>query len=147
MIQEYTASILSKDIQTESEFSENSDVYFDFAEDRITINGKSGFSASSLTLIRNAFHLALHWAACSNSALRYPRILLLDNIEDKGMTEKRSQNFQRLITDISGSIEVEHQIIFTTSMIDAELQASDMTVGEMYTFANKSLKIGSNPTA
>jgi hypothetical protein len=147
MIQEYTASILSKDIQTESEFSENSDVYFDFAEDRITINGKSGFSASSLTLIRNAFHLALHWAACRNPALRYPRLLLLDNIEDKGMTEQRSQNFQRLITEIGGSIEVEHQIIFTTSMIDTELEASDMTVGEMYTFANKSLKIGSNPTA
>ena len=62
------------------------------------------------------------------------------------MTEQRSQNFQRLITEVSGSIEVEHQIIFTTSMIDAELEASDMTVGEMYTFANKSLKIGSKPT-
>lgn len=141
MIQEATAKILSGDTHTEAEFSEDSSVYFDFSEDRVTINGKSGFSASSLTVIRNAFHLALHWSSCTNAAMRYPRFLLLDNIEDKGMTELRSQNFQKLILRISNQIPCEHQIIFTTSMIAPELEESELTVGDQYTFDNKSLKI------
>jgi hypothetical protein len=143
MIQERTAAILAKDVHTEAEFTEESDVYFDFSEDRVTVNGKSGFSASSLTVIRNAFHLALHWVSCTSPILRYPRFLLLDNIEDKGMTEQRSQNFQRLIAGISEGLTTEHQIIFTTSMVDPGMDASDMTVGERYNFNNKTLKIGS----
>lgn len=143
MIQERTAAILARDVHTEAEFTEESDVYFDFSEDRVTVNGKSGFSASSLTIIRNAFHLALHWVACTSPILRYPRFLLLDNIEDKGMTEQRSQNFQRLVAELSESTETAHQIIFTTSMVDPGLDESDMTVGERYSFTNKTLKIGS----
>jgi hypothetical protein len=137
-----TSELLSKDLHTEAEFQEDSIVYFNFAEDRIAVNGKVGFSASSLTVLRNAFHAALHWVSCSDRSLRYPRFLLLDNIEDKGMTERRSQNFQRLLASLSDSIEVEHQIIFTTSMIDPDIEASDRTVGDLYTFENKSLKLG-----
>ena len=142
LIQETTAKILGGDTHTEAEFSEDSNVYFDFSEDRITINGKSGFSASSLTVIRNAFHLALHLTSGVNEMMRYPRFLLLDNIEDKGMTEQRSQNFQRLIVKMSRRVQYDHQIIFTTSMIDPELEDSDLTVGDQYRFGNKSLKIG-----
>jgi hypothetical protein len=142
MLQVRTAAILAKDVHTEAEFTEESDVYFDFAEDRVTVNGKSGFSASSLTVIRNAFHLALHWVSCTNPVLRYPRFLLLDNIEDKGMTEQRSQNFQRLLAEISDGIETDHQIIFTTSMVDPLLDESELTVGDRYNFNNKALKIG-----
>lgn len=145
MIQEWTAAILAKDVHTEAEFTEESDVYFDFSEDRVTVNGKSGFSASSLTGIRNAFHLALHGVSCTSPILRYPRFLLLDNIEDKGMTEQRSQNFQRLIAAISQNLKNEHQIIFTTSMVDPGLDESDMTVGVRYNFSNKTLKVGSSP--
>lgn len=141
-VQSRTATILAEDLHTEAEFTEESDVYFDFSEDRVTVNDKSGFSASSLTVIRNAFHLALHWVSCTNPILRYPRFLLLDNIEDKGMTERRSQNFQKLIATISESIEADHQIIFTTSMVDPALDESEMTVGDRYSFGNKSLSIG-----
>lgn len=109
----------------------------------MTVNGKSGFSASSLTVIRNAFHLALHWVSCTNPVLRYPRFLLLDNIEDKGMTEQRSQNFQRLLAEISDGIETDHQIIFTTSMVDPGLDESELTVGDRYNFNNKALRISS----
>ena len=66
----------------------------------------------------------------------------MDNIEDKGMTEARSQNFQRLIVATANAIDVEHQIIFTTSMIDPSLDRPDLTVGDKYDFNNKSLKIG-----
>ena len=67
--------------------------------------------------------------------------LLIDNIEDKGTTAERSRNFQRRIVSISDDIPIEHQIIFTTSMVDPELDKSDLTVGDHYTFENKSLKI------
>ena len=142
-----TAAILDKDIHTEAEFSSESDVYFNFSEDRVTVNGKSGFSASSLTVIRNAFHLAMLWASCVDRRFNYPRFLLLDNIEDKGMTQERSQRFQKTILDISNEIDCDHQIIFTTSMISDEMESSGLTVGDMYSFSNKSLKISTGTKA
>lgn len=141
VVAKLTTSVLSTDVQSEKEFATDSLVYYNFAEDRVGINGKFGFSASSLTVVRNAFHLALLWASCIDKEFLYPRFILMDNIEDKGMTEVRSQNFQREIVRISDELSCEHQIIFTTSMIDPVLDVSNMTVGEKYTFNNKSLKI------
>ncbi len=140
-VRQATAEILSKDTQSEAEFTTESDVYFNFAEDRISINGKYGFSASSLTVIRNAFHLALHWRSCADPGFNYPRFLLMDNIEDKGMVMERSQNFQRIVIQVSENIKAEHQIIFTTSMLDPNLDVPEYTVGEKYTYNKKSLKI------
>ena len=140
-----TANLLEGDLHTEAEFNEDSVVYFNFAEDRVTVNGKQGFSASSLTFLRNAFHLALHYVSCRDPKLRYPRFLLLDNVEDKGMTEQRSQNFQKLLISLSESLDTEHQIIYTTSMISDEIEQSDLTVGDLYSFENKSLKILPTP--
>jgi hypothetical protein len=146
LIAQNTANILSEDLLTEEEFTASSTVYFDFAEDRVAVNGKTGFSASSLTVLRNAFHLALHLSSCQSETFRYPRFLLMDNIEDKGMTEARSQNFQRMLIKLSSSLNVEHQIIFTTSMIDPSLDNDNYTIGEKYDFNNKSLKVGRNNT-
>jgi hypothetical protein len=116
-------------------------VYFDFTEDRVEINGKSGYSASTLTVIRNAFHLALLVASCQDKDFGYPRFLLMDNIEDKGMTPERSQNFQRLIIKTSGAMKCDHQIIFTTSMPDASVEAPKYAVGEKYSATLYSLKV------
>lgn len=138
-----TAELLSNDIKSEAEFAANSDVYFNFAEDRISVNGKTSFSASSLTMIRNAFHLALLWCSGEDARMRYPRFALMDNIEDKGMTQQRSQNFQRLVVALSEALPTEHQIIFTTSMIDPELDTSPYTVGDKYSFDHKSLRMHS----
>jgi hypothetical protein len=126
LVQRKTAEILAMDLQSEAEFTSQSEVFFNFAEDRISISGKSGFSASSLTVIRNAFHLALLWASVQDSEFKYPRFMLLDNVEDKGMTQTRSQNFQRQIVNLSRSFVVDHQIIFTTSMIDPILVNSSL---------------------
>jgi hypothetical protein len=101
-----------------------------FSEDRISVAGKTGYSASSLTVIRNAFHLALLWASTLDREFKYPRFLLIDNIEDKGMTAERSRNFQRQIVEISSDLPTEHQIIFTTSMVDPKLDYSELVVGE-----------------
>jgi len=60
------------------------------------------------------------------------------------MPKDRSQNFQRVITELSQSYDVEHQIILTTSMIDPTLDNPKYCVGEHYTKVNKSLKIRAN---
>ena len=139
-ISKLSSEILSKDIKSEKEFTENSYVSFDFGSDRVSVNNKTGYSASSLTMIRNAFHLALHLASCNKKDMRYPRFLLMDNIEDKGMTQERSQNFQQEIVDFAEQVDCRHQIIFTTSMINPDIDIPIYTVGEAYNFENKTLK-------
>ncbi len=57
------------------------------------------------------------------------------------MEEARSQNFQKNICLISDSIEVEHQIIFTTSAIEPELDNSERCVGEFYHEDEKTLNL------
>jgi uncharacterized Zn finger protein (UPF0148 family) len=141
LVSSLTRSLLAQDVLSEQEFAD-AEVLFNFAEDRVSINGKVGFSASSLTVIRNAFHFALLWASCVDKGFMYPRFVLMDNIEDKGMTQARSQNFQRMIVRVSDELKVDHQIIFTTSMVEDELDASDRTVGPKYGFGHKSLRIG-----
>jgi hypothetical protein len=142
LVQRKTAEILGKDLQSEAEFTQDTPVYFNFAEDRVSIAGKSGFSASSLTVIRNAFHLALLWASTLDAEFKYPRFILLDNVEDKGMTQARSHNIQSIIVGMSKSMGAEHQIIFTTSMINPSLEVDELVVGEHYMFDEKSLRIG-----
>ena len=63
-------------------------------------------------------------------------------MEDKGMEEKRSQNFQRIIVDLSKKYNADFQIIFTTSMIAPELDNSALCVGQYYTQEKKSLHFG-----
>ena len=58
--------------------------------------------------------------------------MLLDNIEDKGMTESRSQNFQRQLVSMCDELENDYQLIFTTSMIDPGLDKSEYVVGPFY---------------
>jgi uncharacterized coiled-coil protein SlyX len=141
LINSKTVEIIGMDDHNQDEFLGVSRVHFDFAEDVVFVDGKIGFSASGLAVIRNAFHLALLWASALDKQFLYPRFILMDNIEDKGMTDDRSQNFQRKIADISASISVDHQIILTTSTIAPELDDARYTVGEKYTADRKSLNV------
>ena len=80
------AEIINGDTVNDIGKMEWSGIYYNFTEDRVEVNGKSSYSASSLTLIRNAFHLRRLIASCRDLAFNYPRFLLMDNVEDKGMT-------------------------------------------------------------
>lgn len=112
----------------------------DFAEDRVSIDNRALFSASSMVYLKNAFRLAMLKASCLDRSYLYPRFLLMDYIEDKGMEPPRSQLFQQEIIKMSESLTTEHQIIFTTSMIDPVINESDHCVGDFYTDKNKTLK-------
>ncbi|NOJ40921.1 hypothetical protein [Bradyrhizobium australiense] len=141
LISRITAAILEGDISSDIEPVQPDGVRFDFRDNEIVVNEKRGYSASSRTIIKNAFHLAMLFASCADVRMKYPKFLLIDNIEDKGMTPARSHKFQRLILDMSENTEVEHQIIFTTSMPDPVWEGSPHTVGPLYTATAKSLKV------
>ena len=63
----------------------------------------------------------------------------MDNIEDKGMESVRTHNFQRLLITEAQNVKVPFQVIFTTSMPDASLGDSDLTVGPQYSRQAKTL--------
>ena len=64
--------------------------------------------------------------------MRYPRLLIMDNIEDKGMVPQRSQAFQRTIVECCSHLTGAYQLIFTTSMIDPKLNDSEFCRGRNY---------------
>jgi DNA repair exonuclease SbcCD ATPase subunit len=140
-LSESTLELLQADTGDEEIFSEGNKVEFDFAEDRVTIDDRALFSASSMVYLKNSFRLAMLKCSCEDKTYLYPRFLLMDNIEDKGMKEGRSQPFQKEIVKLSESLTVEHQIIFTTSMIAPDLDNSKYCIGDFYHKDNKTLKI------
>ncbi|WP_102313408.1 AAA family ATPase [Vibrio cyclitrophicus] len=140
-LSEATLDVLKADAGHEEIFVDGSKVEFDFAEDRVTIDDRALFSASSMVYLKNSFRLAMLKCSCEDPSYLYPRFLLMDNIEDKGMEEERSQLFQREIVKLSNSLDVEHQIIFTTSMIDSNLNQSKYCIGDFYNMSNKTLKV------
>lgn len=139
-LSEITLNIIRADKDHEEIFVKGKSIEFDFGEDRVTIDDRALFSASSMVYLKNAFRLALLKASCIDPNYLYPRFLLMDNIEDKGMEESRSQLFQNEIIKLSDSLAVKHQIIFTTSMIDPVLNDSHFCVGNYYDDQNKTLQ-------
>jgi len=139
-IESITKEILSRDLERQTEFKTANRVEIDFQKDTFSLDGQNNFSASSNTYLKNAVRFAIFFASLELPYFRYPRFIICDNMEDKGMEQIRSQNFQRLIIELSKKYEAEHQIIFTTSMIDPTLENTPYCVGEHYTVTNKSLR-------
>ncbi len=63
-------------------------------------------------------------------------------MEDKGMEEDRSRNFQSILIKRLADIgNTDFLVIFATSSIAKELDNQEYTISEYYTEENKSLKI------
>lgn len=131
-LSERTITLLRQDGGFESDFIDPQKFEYDFAKDYMLVDGRSKFSASSETIMKNSFHLAILQESIWDEVMRYPRLLLMDNIEDKGMGPPRSQNFQRLLVRSLEGVKQKFQIIMTTSMIDPELNDSDYCIGPYY---------------
>lgn len=132
-ISEKTVELLKQDGGFEPAFNDAEVVMFDFGKDFMLVDGRSKFSASSETILKNSFHLAILLESLEDQTMRYPRLLLLDNTEDKGMNSDRSQNFQRvLVESLSNFDSTPYQVIMTTSMVDPELDKSALCVGPHY---------------
>ncbi len=140
VISNFAMSIIQADVNHEEAFNNAKSIEFDFGEDRVSVDNRVLFSASSMVYLKNAFRLALFQASCTDPTYLYPRFLIMDNVEDKGMEPQRSHIFQHEIIRVSLEIEIPHQIIFTTSMIASDLDGSEYCVGDFYHDENKSLK-------
>jgi hypothetical protein len=142
-ISENTKGLLGKDLAEHSDFGDVNSITFSFAEDWIAINDNKNRvgSASGMVILKNSFLFGLFTAALNDAEFNLPRFILMDNIEDKGMVQERSWNFQRLIIKASASAQKPHQIIFTTSKIAPELAETPLVVGGKYTKSRHSLRI------
>ncbi|WP_410481644.1 hypothetical protein ACJ70E_08010 [Pseudomonas plecoglossicida] len=132
-LSEKTVALLQKDGGFEDAFNDAETVVFDFGKDFMLVDGRSKFSASSETILKNSFHLAILLESLEDLSMRYPRLFLLDNTEDKGMGPERSQNFQKVLIECLSEFEdSKYQVIMTTSMIDPVLDESEFCVGPHY---------------
>ena len=89
-----------------------------------------------------AAQFAFFLSSVQVESMMYPRLLLSDNMEDKGMEEERSRNFQRIVVKRLEELgNPNYQVIFATSNIAPELDNEKYTIGEFYTESKKSLKL------
>ena len=95
-------------------------------------------------VLKTSFFVGFLLAALKHEFFRHPRFCLIDTIEDKGMEQERSHNFQRQVVKRSQSSPVDHQVIFATAMIAPELDVPELTVGRYSTLDQPTLAIGLN---
>ncbi|RYF51279.1 MAG: hypothetical protein EOO38_03615 [Cytophagaceae bacterium] len=138
-ISEQVRGILFRDLKRQDSFDDPKVVSFDFSKNRVEVDGHTYFSASSRAILKSAFVLGMHLAACKDKEFRHPRFIMLDTIEDKGMEAARSQNFQALCAELVSNVGVESQVVFGTAMIAPELDNDEFTVGRSYTRDSPSL--------
>jgi HAMP domain-containing protein len=146
-VQAYALAFLKRDLPREPWFQNAQSVTFDFAKNTFAVDGRNQFSASSMVLLKNSVHFGILFSSLDAEFFRYPRLLICDNMEDKGMEPARSHNFQNIVAEISGSSDVEHQIIFTTSMISPELNDTDLCIGANYNLQQHTLDFPSTERA
>jgi hypothetical protein len=141
IISDNLIQILRTDNSAEKEFKNAHTVYFDFASNTVTINGKTSFSESGAVYLNNAFHFAIFLASLTKDYIRIPRFMILDGIENGGMEDSRSQNFQKVIGEMLADCETQHQIIFATKSISDTLDSEKYVIGSKFTEDNRSLKV------
>lgn len=125
--------VFKKATETEAEI--------DFAKDRWLVDGRSKFSGSSNYFKKNALHAAILSYAISDRKCRHPRFLILDDIENGGMTAPRSHNFQRILASILDGKEDDCQVILSTAMVDPSLDNEKFGIGPCYKKGEYVIKI------
>ncbi len=135
-------NFLKKDFEREDVFKKATNLEINYYDNAIYVDGDvRNFSASSNFYLKIAARFSIFFASLAIESMRYPRFILCDNMEDKGIEKERSQNFQNLIVETASKFPSEnYQIIFTTSMISEELKNSSYLVGNHYMIDNKTLK-------
>jgi chromosome segregation ATPase len=142
-IAEQTKRVLEMDLEEHNDFEELEKFDFSFEDDWFAINGDPNIttSASGMVVVKNSLFIGLLLSSLQDQQMRYPRMLLLDNVEDKGMVGDRVRNFQKVIADLMDEESQSHQIILTTSTLNPELGREDYIIGPEYTKENRTLNI------
>jgi hypothetical protein len=142
-VSEKAKAILRQDLERQPEFRAAQSVTVNFADNSVLVDGELNFAESSNVIVKNTAVLSLLLAALDDEKFYHPRFILLDNVEDKGMEQRRSHNFQEIIVRASEQAYIDHQIIFTTSMMNPELDEDDYVIGPHYTHENRTLNVDS----
>ena len=143
-IADNTKYFLRLDMPEHNDFDELEKFTFDFEDDWFAVNGEPNIStsASGMVVVKNSLFMAILKSALEDQKMLFPRFLLLDNVEDKGMVGDRVRHFQKIMVDWSNAENNQHQIIITTSTINPELDIEDYVIGPSYTEENRTLNIG-----
>lgn len=140
-IEKYTLRLLKLDGEIEPAFASGQRVSIDFTKNSFELDGRHYFSASSMVLFKNAVRYAILFSSLELDYMRYPRFLLCDNMEDKGMAPARSQSFQQSVVQIANEFGPDFQIIYSTSMMNPNLEKPEYVVGEDYVTGTHTLKV------
>jgi hypothetical protein len=105
------------------------------------VDGSTKFSESSTVVLRHLFHTALLSASTVVKEMRFPRLLLLDGIEDGGMELERAYRLQEIIVRECESFECSYQLIMASSQIAPSLNTADYVVGRTFTETERSLVV------
>lgn len=134
--------LLNNDLERQDDFKIAKEFFIDYSNNIAFLSNKySKYSASSNFYLKISARFAIFLASLSIKEMRYPRFIFADNMEDKGIEEKRAQNLQKILIERVNKFDANSfQMIFTTSFITEELKNSPMCVGEFYTKENRSLK-------
>jgi hypothetical protein len=121
LVSHIARNILREDLERQEEFRNAQSVWLNFADNSVQVDGELNFAESSNVIVKNTAILSMLLAATGDTQFHHPRFSLLDNVEDKGMELERSHNFQEIILRASIAAKLEHQIIYTTSMLNPAL--------------------------
>ncbi|WP_417834346.1 AAA family ATPase [Thalassospira xiamenensis] len=138
-VSQIAVKLLKSDLERQEEFVHAMSVGVNFFDDAVDVDGRLNFAESSNVFLKNTAILSLLLAAGGDKKFFHPRFLLMDNIEDKGMEVERSHKFQELIVKYVSELQLDHQVIFTTSMMNPNLELDDYVVGPAYTTDNRTL--------
>jgi hypothetical protein len=141
LVSQIARNILRQDLERQAEFRSADSVSINFADNSVQVDGELNFAESSNVIVKNTAILSLLLAATMDEEFYHPRFALFDNIEDKGMEQERSHNFQEIILRASEAAKLEHQIIFTTSMLNPALDDEKYVIGPHYTHEYRTLRL------
>ena len=141
-IKENGLYLLRNDQDRQAEFRDAKDFQVDFGQNITYLTDRHiKLSASSAFYLKMTARFAFFLSSLQVDAMMYPRFILSDNMEDKGMEDSRTHNFQNILVKRLQQIgNPDYQVIFATSMIAPELERPEYVRGEYYTRDNKSLK-------
>lgn len=140
-ISKAVSRLLKLDVYRQAEFRTADHVQFSFIDNQVVVDGSAKFSESSTAVLRHLFHLALLTASTKLPAMRFPRFLMLDGIEDGGMETPRAHRLQEIIAEECSRYEVDFQVIMATSQIAPSLDNEALVVGRAFTEDQRALSI------
>lgn len=124
--------ILAEDVGQEDDLKQIGAIEVNFEKNRLFVDERSNYAASSMSYIKSCFALSLWMSSVTDNKFLLPRFTLLDDIENKGLESERIYQFQKTIKDFCASSEVDNQIIISASNLREDLQTSEFMVGHYY---------------